>query len=653
MLTLQNRDQNIGMTVKRKTAIDPISGQIASSEKKGVSRLSKLSLFSLKKSKAPITIPEFREADETEYAAPKFSFDSTDEITPPVSEYYLDSARPIQRFPENSISDRDTNGSINYEEDEEDIYGTNLVSPNELLSANLSSDSAIADSFRITRRALPPDSPIRKNTWDSGTTSISTGSVDPDVLRSTPFRRFETPAIPTRVPPPPPVQNTAAVRSINSSGIPTMLQDSTGKVSSKSAMQMDPDSDIESFEYADSPIDRRTLPAPPSRPPPKIPQESSSSQKYIPFDEPDDDLPKSLRSYQLDESEAEEESEDEDPTIRRINGGMAMFELRKNDSVRLGKQPDQTLTTLRFTTSLNTEAYKKPEPRVMGIFPPPEAPQVSQTINSSTFTRSSFSSRTSTTAGPSCPLNPPKISTYAKTPTYDYEIQRAMQEERRWAEKQRAQEEQDRLLALELQRMEDEEAQQEQDLEEEARQLREAEEREEADRLEELERIAFEDALFVAGLVRGEQEDYEEQQRLERERREEEARIERERQAEEERRRQAEAARLLAAQRGVGAPIAVRRVQGGTLVQGSLDDLTAEIIPLLKNVRDTFARSLPAYNIVRIEWIMNPILQAQFDQSRTQLRNSGRPSNEILLFHGTAPQNVNLYTPFSLNLTSE
>ena len=198
--------------------------------------------------------------------------------------------------------------------------------------------------------------------------------------------------------------------------------------------------------------------------------------------------------------------------------------------------------------------------------------------------------------------------------------------------------EEDRLLAEELQRIEEMDfnlAREWQDEEDE--QLCLAEEREEHFRLEELIRIASEDALLAAELARQEQEEYEKEQRLEREetaRKEELKRQERERQRQEE-------ARLLRQSRGLGVPIAVRRIgHSGRFGEGNLDEATPEIVDHLKNVKTLFLKHLPGYRITKIEWIINPRLQEQFEDARQKLRNARRSTKEVILFHGTAPANV-------------
>ena len=202
-------------------------------------------------------------------------------------------------------------------------------------------------------------------------------------------------------------------------------------------------------------------------------------------------------------------------------------------------------------------------------------------------------------------------------------LQRLEEEDRVFAEDLQRIEEMDFLLAQEWQEEEDE-------------QLRLAEEREEHFRLEEISRIASEDAILAAELARQEQEEYDEEQRLEREkaaRQEELERQERERQRQEE-------ARLLQQTRGLGVPITIHRIgTSGRFGERNLDEITPEIVGHLKSVKDLFLKHLP-HQIKKIEWIINPRLQEQFEDTRRKLQNAGRGTKEVILFHGTVPANV-------------
>jgi hypothetical protein len=188
-------------------------------------------------------------------------------------------------------------------------------------------------------------------------------------------------------------------------------------------------------------------------------------------------------------------------------------------------------------------------------------------------------------------------------------------------------EEEDRALAEQLQLMEDEdEALATQRLDEiQANEFNSLQESEELVRLEDLNRIAQEDELLAQALMAQEQAEFdeEESERLERE---EEERKEREKQE----------------KLSVGAPVAVRRVNSwGKITEASIDELTPEVVQHLKHVKETFARSISEMTITKLEWIVNPRLEAQFEQTRTQLKAAKHSTQELLLFHGTEAGNIN------------
>jgi hypothetical protein len=233
---------------------------------------------------------------------------------------------------------------------------------------------------------------------------------------------------------------------------------------------------------------------------------------------------------------------------------------------------------------------------------------------------------------------------------YDYSFQDVVEQDPLLLEQIARMEEEDRLLAEELQCIEDEDSclaqkWQTEEMENE-KSRKEAEERlteelfymeaqEEALRLEQLARIAFDDALLAAAMAQQEQDEYEPGQR------------ELERLAEEERIRQEELERerqLQAERNSIGAPVSVRRVSNwGGISDGDLNEITPEAVKQLKEVKELFSKSLPAFNVKKIEWIINPKLEDQFENTRRMLQNDGRPTTEVILFHGTAPGNVNSY----------
>ena len=188
-------------------------------------------------------------------------------------------------------------------------------------------------------------------------------------------------------------------------------------------------------------------------------------------------------------------------------------------------------------------------------------------------------------------------------------------------------EEEDRALAEQLQLMEDEdEALATQRLDEiQANEFNSLQESEELVRLEDLNRIAQEDELLAQALMAQEQAEFDE---------EESERLERE---EEERREREKQENL-----SVGAPVAVRRVNSwGKITEASIDELTPEVVQHLKHVKETFARSISEMTITKLEWIVNPRLEAQFEQTRTQLKAAKHSTQELLLFHGTEAGNIN------------
>ena len=216
-------------------------------------------------------------------------------------------------------------------------------------------------------------------------------------------------------------------------------------------------------------------------------------------------------------------------------------------------------------------------------------------------------------------------------------LQQMKNEERRFADELRRIEEDDRVLAEALQRIEDEaEAEALQEEEEQQRDWERMlliDDEEERLRKERLERISKEDALLAKAMMEQEEAELEEQRRLNEER-ERLQRQERELQLAEER-------RIILATREIGAAVGVRRVEANaTLTPLGLSELNADVIAQLKNVRTTFSTWLPAHQIVKVEWIINEKLRAQFETCREQLRQTGRSTQEILLWHGTQAANT-------------
>ena len=189
--------------------------------------------------------------------------------------------------------------------------------------------------------------------------------------------------------------------------------------------------------------------------------------------------------------------------------------------------------------------------------------------------------------------------------------------------------EEDRLLAEELQRIENEmQDYQPTDYTEESIEeiIRRIDAEEEAARLQELELLCAGDAELAAELERQEQEEFEVEQRRERERQEAES-------------------------RNIGVPVLARQVNtrgrlndGG---DGGVEAIGPEMVEMLKRVKELFKQSLPTFNIHRIDLIVNPKLQLIYEQTRREFEKLGRSTEEAVLFHGTHPKNVEPYFPIT------
>ena len=209
------------------------------------------------------------------------------------------------------------------------------------------------------------------------------------------------------------------------------------------------------------------------------------------------------------------------------------------------------------------------------------------------------------------------------------------------SERLRRMEEEDRALAEELQRLEIEELEATQRLHEiQAKEISRRQERDEIMRLEDLKRIAQEDELLAQALMKQEQAQFDAEQR---QRREKEIKERKER----ERRENLVGMVKASAAMGVGAPVAVRRVNSwGKITEASINELTPEVVKHLKHVKEVFTKSIPEQKITKLEWIVNPRLEAQFESTRAQLKKAKHNTKEILLFHGTEAANINKYIPF-------
>jgi hypothetical protein len=61
-------------------------------------------------------------------------------------------------------------------------------------------------------------------------------------------------------------------------------------------------------------------------------------------------------------------------------------------------------------------------------------------------------------------------------------------------------------------------------------------------------------------------------------------------------------------------------------------------------VRHNFLKHLSNYRIQKIQFIYNDNLYKRFERTKIEFRRHGKPTKEMLLFHGTKPENVNRYS---------
>ena len=96
----------------------------------------------------------------------------------------------------------------------------------------------------------------------------------------------------------------------------------------------------------------------------------------------------------------------------------------------------------------------------------------------------------------------------------------------------------------------------------------------------------------------------------------------------------------------VGTDVAVCYVNlWGTLTQGGdVGNLTPAILKQMNIIKNNFMQNLPNHTIVRIEYIINDALYNQFNNTKAEFRKFGRNTQEVLLFHGTHPQNVDRFS---------
>jgi hypothetical protein len=92
--------------------------------------------------------------------------------------------------------------------------------------------------------------------------------------------------------------------------------------------------------------------------------------------------------------------------------------------------------------------------------------------------------------------------------------------------------------------------------------------------------------------------------------------------------------------KSVDAHVEVVRAPNYLRLEGDAMNLSAEILEQLKWVVWNFRRELPHIQIIKIQYVMNETLYNLFEQTRREYRQQGKSTKEMLLFHGTKPENV-------------
>ncbi len=95
---------------------------------------------------------------------------------------------------------------------------------------------------------------------------------------------------------------------------------------------------------------------------------------------------------------------------------------------------------------------------------------------------------------------------------------------------------------------------------------------------------------------------------------------------------------------------AAEKLPYGNLV---IDETTGENVPLddqeMKEVDEILSRFFDGgngyYKVTKVERIINATLERTYEGHRKQLRKKKRPTDEVLMFHGTAHQNIALFIP--------
>jgi hypothetical protein len=63
-----------------------------------------------------------------------------------------------------------------------------------------------------------------------------------------------------------------------------------------------------------------------------------------------------------------------------------------------------------------------------------------------------------------------------------------------------------------------------------------------------------------------------------------------------------------------------------------------------------FSEGMAEYAIWRVDVILNPKLENMYEETKKTFQRMGRSTQQVVLFHGTNPNNVEAYqpTPFAL-----
>jgi len=95
----------------------------------------------------------------------------------------------------------------------------------------------------------------------------------------------------------------------------------------------------------------------------------------------------------------------------------------------------------------------------------------------------------------------------------------------------------------------------------------------------------------------------------------------------------------------IGVPIVIRYVTPweNFISNEKMGLLTPSIIRQIKVIKRNFAKHYPDKIIKKIEYVVNDTLHQMFEETKRRFLRSGRSTHERVLFHGTAPENINRY----------